>query len=671
MRWEYYLILLLAAFLRLSDLSELPVGLNFDEAGNGVAALEILHGQPQLWWTIGGGKEPLWPYLLSLPIATLGNTPLPLRLTAAFIGIVTVAVAYRSLRTLFAPQPDGQWVALLTALALATSAWHLHFSRLGFRAILLPLLSTLVVYFFWRSLNQPASRTPRRTLYASLAALCTALAIYSYLAARLLPLVPLLFLLIARPRPPHPASRITAFAYLLSLTLCLMPLMAYFSYHPDQFMARTTTVSIFSQAEPLATAGQTALLTMITFMGLDGDSNPLVNLPHAPAVPLYLTPFLLIGLLRATLDSINRTARQPTGFILIWWLVMLLPAILAPDGAPHHLRLLGTIVPTYALLALGVVTVGRGVMRLSALSTAGNVLAQAGLILACGLLTTQTYCHYFIQWPNAVDFNLPFDWYAAELAEQIASAPPHVAYVLPMDIRAAAEARHYSLDYRLNAPFPHKNRTYFYLPVDEANAETVLRQAVSGNSELRLVRWRQDKHQAADEKEIVTYLLERQAQQIDQRSSPVYDLERYAIPNDFSPELPNINQPLGTDFEGLLRLDAAHVPPTASPSDEWLPVALTIAPLTAMTVDYKASIRLIGSAGERLAQKDRTLRHNFHQGTSLWPPETVNEYYLLPLPTDIAAGRYQVTALFYHPETQTPLVADGAVEVVLGDVEIR
>ncbi|HXV42856.1 MAG TPA: hypothetical protein VEC96_07325, partial [Anaerolineae bacterium] len=196
-------ILLLAAFLRLWQLPALPPGLNFDEAGSGVAAVEILSGSPKLWWQLGGGQEPFWPYLAALSTAVLGNIPLALRLPAALIGILSVAAVYPLLLALDLGRAeqhrrDSQLIALLTVLGLALSGWYLHFSRLGFRAILLPLFSTLAFYFFWRSLKSTfhVSHFTYHVLpnsqFASLvlASLFTALAIYSYLAARLLPFIP-------------------------------------------------------------------------------------------------------------------------------------------------------------------------------------------------------------------------------------------------------------------------------------------------------------------------------------------------------------------------------------------------------------------------------------------------------------------------------------------------
>jgi hypothetical protein len=192
-----------------------------------------------------------------------------------------------------------------------------------------------------------------------------------------------------------------------------------------------------------------------------------------------------------------------------------------------------------------------------------------------------------------------------------------------------------------------------------------------------VIRWTDDKHREADAKEIVTYLLETTAQLRQRDSFPVYDLEIYILPSTQTVfALPTINQPIGAIFtqaetgKGLLRLEAAFVPATAT-SGQWLPVALTLAPLASLDADYKASLRLISQTDERLAQKDRVLLHNFHQGTSLWPPERVNEYYLLPVPPETPPGEYTVTLVIYHPNTLVPLLSNGLVELPLGTVRVE
>jgi hypothetical protein len=262
---------------------------------------------------------------------------------------------------------------------------------------------------------------------------------------------------------------------------------------------------------------------------------------------------------------------------------------------------------------------------------------------------------------------LTFDRYAVQLADTIARAPADATYVIPMDIRAGEEARHYTLDYLLAHLDP---PPYAYLPVDEPNAEAVLSQAAQKKDELHVVRWIQDKHNQADAKEIVSYLLATNAQLLNREAFPVYDIETYSISDLSEFSLPDINQPVDTTFGDALRIDTAYVPPTAAPG-ELLPIALTFAPLARMDTDYKISLRLTSPAGERITQKDRVLLHTYHQRTSLWPAETVNDYYLLPIPPDTSPGEYPVSVVIYHPDTQHPLLANGIAEVPLGTVRVE
>ena len=698
-------ILLLATFLRLYQLPALPPGLNFDEAGNGVAALDILNGTPKLWWQIGGGKEPLWPYLLALPTLIWGNTPLTLRLMAALVGILTLAAAYPLTLRLFR-RSDGRQahlIGLLTMLGLAVSDWHLHFSRLGFRAILLPLLSTLAFYFFWRTLRfAQRSTLHQHPIPLILAALFTALASYAYLAGRLLPFVPVLFLVLdwslnkirvyfwqrqknsgAMMAVPNGHRRhlfrLVSIFLLLTL-LFLLPLVAYFVANPADFTARSATVSIFNpawhQGDPAGAIWRTFTTTLGTFLGFTGDPNPLVNLPGQPALPALLALFFIVGLLVSlyhTLRPPSSSVYPPHLFLMCWWVVMLLPALLAPEGAPHHLRLIGALVPTYVLVALGLTTLTNVFVRLLAntqmaprFSFHVSRFIYLLPVLIYLLIACQTYTHYFIRWPASADFTLPFDLYAVRLADDIAHAPAEVSYVLPMDIRAGAEARHYTLDYLLaHDPMA----PYTYLPVDEQNAETVLAQASAGKRELRLVRWTADKHHEADAKEIVTFLLAANARLLKQQSFPVYDIETYALNSAATFKLPTIDRPVQANFDNRLRLEAAFIP-SASAAGKLLPVAVRLAPLGPMEADYKVSLRLLSPTGERIAQKDRILLHTYHQGASLWPPETVNEYYLLPVPSNLLPGNYTVAVVIYHPDTLVPLTANGLAEIPVGQVRI-
>jgi hypothetical protein len=229
-----------------------------------------------------------------------------------------------------------------------------------------------------------------------------------------------------------------------------------------------------------------------------------------------------------------------------------------------------------------------------------------------------------------------------------------------MDSRAGNEARHYTLDFLYRGDTP-----YHYVPVDEMSVAKQLTEVADGRKTLRVVRWLQDKHAGADEREVVTYLLARAARPVAEETHPVYRIETWALPSVATMfALPNVDREVGATFGGVLRLEAVDL----SVVGDTVAVAARWAPLAAMDADYKASLRLVGADGSVAAQKDRFLRHNWHQGTSLWPPETVNEYYLLP---PVSPGEYEVRVVVYHPETLTPLLTDKGAELSLGSVRVE
>jgi hypothetical protein len=289
------------------------------------------------------------------------------------------------------------------------------------------------------------------------------------------------------------------------------------------------------------------------------------------------------------------------------------------------------------------------------------------VIIVFGLTAAQTYNDYFIRWANDVDHYMDFDVYAEELASQIAAeSDPHLAYAIPMDLRAAHEARHYSLDFLYRGQTP-----YTYVVVDETTVAQSLTQAAQGKVTLKVVRWVQDKHREADARQMVAFLLETGGAVLTELESyPVYNVETYRLLNpqtEFA--LPAIETPIDAALDGLIQVRRATVLPRPTLNSQ-AAVGVTYAPIAPLEVDYKASLRLIGPGGETAAQKDRLLLHNWHQGTSLWPREEVNEYYLLPLPPDAPLGNYEVRLVIYHPDTLAPLTDNGQVEIRLGNIEL-
>src|SRR4030042_6784767 len=142
--WIFLLIILfIAAFFRLWQITRLPGGLFPDEAANGLDIVNyIFQGHHSPFFERGLGREALFFYLQAVSVALFGIGVWQLHFVSALIGILTVVATWFLAKNLF-----NERVAFFTSFFMATSTWHTILSRTGFRAILVPLLATLFFYF--------------------------------------------------------------------------------------------------------------------------------------------------------------------------------------------------------------------------------------------------------------------------------------------------------------------------------------------------------------------------------------------------------------------------------------------------------------------------------------------------------------------------------------------
>src|SRR5688572_6123301 len=132
--WILIAILALGLVLRLLLLGQHPGGFAADEAAQGYDAYSLLKTGKDQWgvsWPIvsfrsfADFKAPLQTYLMLLPVALFGLTEFATRLPSALVGTMAIFVIYLLAGEIF----KNKKIALLSALILATSPWHLQFSR--------------------------------------------------------------------------------------------------------------------------------------------------------------------------------------------------------------------------------------------------------------------------------------------------------------------------------------------------------------------------------------------------------------------------------------------------------------------------------------------------------------------------------------------------------------
>ena len=240
-------LFLVALAIRLYGLHKWPPGLYNDEAANGLDAIGVLQGRRPIFFERNNGREPLFIYLQAVSMALFGATPYALRLTAAVVGALTVPAIYWMTRETFSRTTlPARWLALWTAIFLAFSYWHISLSRIGFRAIMLPLMAALAFGWFWRAWwridtpDDPPSHKGRAGLPLLDLVLCgvfVGASLYTYTAARFIPVVIVIVTLLGAALPVRSALRtkriVLALGVILATALVVFaPLGSYFLSHP-------------------------------------------------------------------------------------------------------------------------------------------------------------------------------------------------------------------------------------------------------------------------------------------------------------------------------------------------------------------------------------------------------------------------------------------------------
>jgi len=374
-------IIAVAAFFRLWQLNSIPPGLYPDVAINGNEALGSLKTAPpvggfKLFYPENNGREGLMIWLIALSFSIFGVSIWSIKIAAAIVGILTVLGLYLFTKELFSQcnEERARYIALLASFFLAISFWHTNFSRIGFRAILVPFILVFGFYFLFRGFRQ------KRIWDLIISGVFLGLGFYTYISYRfivlLLPLVLICWWFIyqkpafakasadAKALADKSADRqnlqrqylFSIFYFLFSIFIVAFPIGVYFLQHPQDFIGRAAPISIFAAENPIKELGKSLILHLGMF-NFYGDPNWRHNFSGSPMLPWPLGILFLIGFFLAIKNSLKFRRNLQLAIcnwqLLSWFFVMLLPGILTYEGIPHSLRVIGVIPVVYIFVALG------------------------------------------------------------------------------------------------------------------------------------------------------------------------------------------------------------------------------------------------------------------------------------------------------------------------------
>ena len=237
------IIVFIAIILRFFMLSSFPPGLYSDEAALGYNAYSLLktgrdeYGRlwPLTFQSFGDYKPPLSSWAMIPFIAIFNLNEFSVRLPFAIAGVLSVILIYYLSLELFPKNKNKQTIALLSALFLAISPWHLNQTRSAMLVGLEVFFNALGVFLFLKGLKK------KNLLFLS--AISFSLAVYAYYGSRITaPLTILALVVIYRKKFFRNINNVW---YFLLGFIVLAPLIIAIAKDPLTILGRAQYMSIF------------------------------------------------------------------------------------------------------------------------------------------------------------------------------------------------------------------------------------------------------------------------------------------------------------------------------------------------------------------------------------------------------------------------------------------
>ena len=335
-------IIIMAVFIRIYNVSELPAGLWYDEADNIVRAGQI-HASP--FDTPVFVPSTHLPSAFLIPIAILQEITGSLwwngRLVSIGFSVFLVLGMFYFAREVF----EAKW-GLAAAFLASVMSWSLNWGRIGMHGITAAAFSAFTGFLLWKSLIRWSP------FWFFWTGFILGVGMWFYAPFRLFPLVILVSVLL-RLISDYPGWRklLTCLVAMgVATIITTSPLIHYAYANTDIFFKRTDETFIMnhlSDGNP-ARAILQSFKEHISMFHISGDPNPRHNLPLEPMLDDVTGSLLIVGLI-----IVLSKWRQPLYLLFVFWLfIMLLPGILSvPWESPQSLRSIG-VIPAVIMIAL-------------------------------------------------------------------------------------------------------------------------------------------------------------------------------------------------------------------------------------------------------------------------------------------------------------------------------
>lgn len=406
-------LLLLGVWLRLYDLTRLPLGFSDEEITSITITKEIRSGTIQVFFPIRpqGGQESFYHTLNSVVTRAVGDGLLGFRALSLWSNLLALALLYMAARALF-----GAGIGLVALALMTTGIWSILLGRSASAVTLVPLFVTgMLAAMVWTfRLHKPIAPTPPSTAAYTALGFGMGVALYAHYTGVLLGAVVLVFVLYLW-QTKQPVSRWVWSSSLYMLTLIAvvgLPYLISVLRNPD-----LSGVGLFWRQRPESVLGLAeSLVKTVGGFFYRGDSDPSHNVPVLPLMPPIWFLLSVVGFIYGV-----RRWREPAyGLILIALGVGLLPDIWLREGPDFSaMLLLQPILYIYA--GLGTYVAARYVQSSRVMGGWRFVafLAFLGFLWSAW----QAYDRLLVEWPGREDVRVLYHSDVAQLTTYLDRSP--------------------------------------------------------------------------------------------------------------------------------------------------------------------------------------------------------------------------------------------------------
>jgi len=360
-----FLVILLSLFLRIYKIDTVPPSASLDEVSIGWNAYSLLqtgrdeygYQFPILLRAYDDWRPALYVYAVAPFVKFFGLSVVSVRLPSVIFSLGAILIAYFLAKKIFQKHKFGEQIALLSALFLAISPWHIYISRLGHEVNLSLFLVTFGILFFLISV-----KNLEKKWFLVLSVLSFTLSFYTYQSVKIFVPLILIPLFIIRKKELMKIKKVVLLSLFLGF-IVVLPI-AFESFSP-QALIRFRGASAFDATQQIYydnfvkfqkekkqgnIIGQiiyhkrTLDLKIFTAQYLShfnpvwiftGSENESFKAPNVGLFYAWEFPFLLIGLYYIfRIKGLNEKIKY---LFLIWVIISFIPPAIS-RGVPHAMR---------------------------------------------------------------------------------------------------------------------------------------------------------------------------------------------------------------------------------------------------------------------------------------------------------------------------------------------